>query len=49
MDNRRNRVFISYSYNDREVADRISEALQREQIDVFIDYKDISVCVLATT
>ncbi|MNU87707.1 Restriction endonuclease [compost metagenome] len=43
MDNRRNRVFISYSYNDREIADRISEALQREQIDVFIDYKDISI------
>lgn len=41
MNNRRNRVFISYSYNDREIAHRISEALEREQIDVFIDYKDI--------
>ena len=43
MNNRRNRVFISYSYNDREIAHRISDALEREQIDVFIDYKDISV------
>lgn len=42
MNNRRNRVFISYSYNDRDIAHRISDALQREQIDVFIDYKDIS-------
>jgi hypothetical protein len=42
MNNRRNRVFISYSYNDREIAHKISDALEREQIDVFIDYKDIS-------
>lgn len=42
MSNRRNRVFISYNYNDRDVAHRISEALQREQIDVIFDYKDIS-------
>lgn len=43
MNNKRNRVFISYSHNDREIAHRISDELKREQIDVFIDYKDISV------
>ena len=42
MNNRRNRVFISYSHNDRDVAHRIADSLQREQIDVVIDYKDIS-------
>ena len=42
MTNRRkNRVFISYSHNDIEIAHRVSDALQREQIDVIIDYKDI--------
>ncbi len=42
MTNRRkNRVFISYSHNDIEMAHRVSDALQREQIDVIIDYKDI--------
>ncbi|MBE7653457.1 TIR domain-containing protein [Tenacibaculum finnmarkense] len=44
MTNRtKNRVFISYSHNDIQMAHRVSDTLQREQIDVVIDYKDISV------
>lgn len=42
MNNRRNRVFISYNQNDRNIAYRISNELERENIDVFFDYKDIS-------
>lgn len=41
MSSRRKRVFISYSYNDKEIAHRISDAFQREQIEVYIDYKDL--------
>jgi len=43
MRNNRNRVFISYNHNDIEIAHRISDTLQRENIDVIIDYKDISI------
>lgn len=38
----RNRIFISYSHNDKEIAQRISESLERENIDVIIDYKNLS-------
>ena len=43
MRNNRNRVFISYNHQDSSIAHRISDALQRESIDVVFDYKDISI------
>jgi Holliday junction resolvase len=43
MTNNRNRVFISYNHNDSDMAHRISDSLQRENIDVIFDYKDISI------
>lgn len=42
MNRNRNRIFISYSHNDKEIAQRISESLERENIDVIIDYKNLS-------
>ncbi len=35
------RIFISYNHNDREVAFRIKEALEKEDIDVIIDEVDM--------
>ena len=43
MRNNRNRVFISYNHNDSSITHRISDSLQRENIDVVFDYKDISI------
>nr|WP_319571726.1 TIR domain-containing protein [uncultured Draconibacterium sp.] len=39
----RNRVFISYNHQDSSIAHRISDSLERENIDVVFDYKDISI------
>ena len=41
MGSTRSRVFISYSGRDSQIAYRIAEILQRENIDVIFDYKDI--------
>ena len=43
MRSNRNRVFISYNHRDAEIAHRISDSLQNENIDVVFDYKDISI------
>lgn len=42
-DNKRKRVFISYSYEDRDNAELIADRLKSAGIDIFIDYKGISV------
>jgi len=41
MTDRRNRVFISYSNGDNQIAHEISNLLRRENIDVVFDYKNI--------
>jgi len=43
MTDNRNRVFISYNYNDSSIALRISDSLRNENIEVVFDYKDISI------